>query len=294
MQLASLVGNFLFINRANAQEVVNDTIFLKDGTFLTGYIVNPESRESIRIKNEGGLTLYVTPERIQRISVNRARLEDKSLKKSGPPTLTEERIAFGLRAGGAFPFGDFSAVLGAFPGYAKTGWSAEADVWVRVSNQFYWSTKFGYSTNAIKESAFASQFESSNPVSVLQIFTGNWSGWHFLTGFSTQRPLDERFSYFFQGHLGFSRFNSPGIYILTAGPTLYYLESVKGAGVSVAFTGGLRLWDKYSASLSLLSSNPTFVLSSAQGGATRQPVRIINLSVGILLYPNLKSQLSKS
>jgi len=279
---------------AIAQDAPNDTIFLKDGTFLVGYIINPESQGSIRIKNEGGLTMYVASERIQRLSVNTERVSSKSDNRSGPPTLTEERIVFGLRAGGAFPFSDFTAVLGAFPGYARTGWSAEADVWIRISNQIYWSTKFGYSTNSIKEDVFASQFEAANGLTISNIISGPWSGWHFLTGFSTQRPLDEKFSYFFQGHLGFSRLNSPGIYLQTSGPILYYLESSPGAGITASFSVGLRLWEKYSASFSLLSSNPTFVLSGAQGGTTRQPIRIINLSVGILLYPRLKSQLSKS
>jgi hypothetical protein len=284
----------LFISGLQAQISEPDTLYLRDGTILSGTIMNPDSEGSIRIKNEGGLTLYVAQERIDRMAVHSPRNPSGFAKESGPPLISEERIVFGARAGMALPFGDFASTLSAFPGFARTGWTAEGDVWIRVLPQLFWSTKAAYTLNAMKTDAFVEQFEFANQVFVTNGVTGRWSGWHFLTGLSSVRPLDKRFSYFFQGHIGFSRFRSPSINLFTTEPALYFLETTPGAGVTISFGAGIHILERYSVSLHFLSSNPAFAFPGSQGGLDRQPVRIIQFSAGILLSPRLKSQLSKS
>lgn len=280
-----------------AQTEAQDTLYLKDGSVLTGYIVNPESNGTIRIRNIGGLVMYVATEKISKMAVHAPRMKNQGTTESKPPQLAEERIAFGLRAGTALPFSDFSAVAGTAPGYASPGLMAEADIWIRISPQLYWNTKVAYTSNPFKLKSFVREFEDYYNVTVTNSYAGNWLGWHFLTGLSSTRIIDERFSYFFQGNIGFSRFQSPSMNINAVDATNYYISSRQpsaGAGISVSFAAGLRFLEKYTLSISLISSNPIFSDSSNQGSPFQQPFRVFNLNVGVLLFPQLKSQLSKS
>ncbi|MEZ5173896.1 MAG: hypothetical protein R2850_10415 [Bacteroidia bacterium] len=257
-----LLFNLSLCSGLFAQTEAQDTLYLKDGSILTGYIVNPAGNGTIRIRNNGGLVMYVAAEKISKMAVHATRIEKQGTSESRPPQLAEERIAFGLRAGAALPFSYFSAIAGSNAGFAKPGWTAEADIWIRISPQLYWNTKVAHTSNPFKIKAFAREFEDYYNVTVTNSFAGKWLGWHFLTGLSSTRVIDERFSYFFQ-EIWIFKISKPAININAVDATNYYIssrQSSSGAGISVSFAAGLRFLEKYTISISLIKARIQFLV----------------------------------
>ncbi len=261
-----------------------DSLFLDDGSVLTGRILNPEGQTTIRIRNNGGAILYVNESRIERMVLSDFREEDTQLKE-GPPTFKDEKIAIAFQGGLAFPFGDFSSASSPSAGFASGGWSARGELWVRIAEQLYWTNSLSYTRNSLKEREFE-QFQSQAiGVNFINGIHSPWIGWHFQSGLSLKRHIEQDLSFYLNAQLGFSRFSSPRIILFTDNFLEYRLDKTVGAGFNASIGAGILYKNRFSFALNLLRSNPLFVFTGMQSSTIIQPFRVVTLSIGILLFP---------
>lgn len=271
-----------------AQEAASDTLYLIDGTSLTGKVLNPSSTSTIRIKNDGGAILYVKKERIESIIFSNPDFIGEQEKIVQPPEFEDEKVAFSIRMGMGLPYGDFSRANNATSGFASTGWSAEAGLWVKIIEDVYWNNKVSYTRNNLKKEAFEGVQGQSLGVNFVSGIYKPWTGWHFQTGIGYQYHFDEKLTFLFEGVFGFSRFTSPSIILFTDQLLEFRLEEAKGAGFNSTLGASIKYMDKYTFSLNILSSNPIFVFSGTQSTTVVQPVRLISLSLGAHFFSKSK------
>ncbi|MEX1188268.1 MAG: hypothetical protein WED33_03355 [Bacteroidia bacterium] len=281
-----LIGFLLLIaNHSFGQTAEVDSLFLTDGTVLTGRILNPESNSTIRIRNQGGAILYINESRISRMVLSEFR-EAQAPNVEGPPAFQEDKIAIAMQFGTAIPFGDFSSVTSPSGGFASIGWYGQMSLWVKIAEHLYWSNRLTYTRNSINEPGFERLNSNLIGVEFTKGLYTPWVGWHFQTGLSYLYKLDNDLSFYFEGHLGFSRFTSPRVILFTNDLQVFRLESVVGAGFNSSIGASVIYKERYTLSLNLIRSNPLFVFSGMQSSTIVQPFRVVSLGVGMLLFPS--------
>jgi hypothetical protein len=275
---------FLFGSiRLSAQNTVRDTLFLKSGSVLVGYIINPDDPESVRIKTDGGATLYVNTSRIEKMFLEQPRpsIKKQSDQITRPPTIADDRFAFGLNGGMALPISDFANVQGAAAGI---GFSFQAAAWIKVSDNLKWSNRVSFVSNGLRKDEFRNAQSLANGVNFVKGIFGKWTSWNFQTGLSSMRELDTDFQLIIEGHIGFSRFQSPQISLFTDQNIEYRLDKTMGAGFNSGLSVSVLYQNKYQVGLELLRSNPIFTFNSpGQSSTLIQPYRVISLKIGYLI-----------
>jgi hypothetical protein len=279
-----LFSLLLFSACLQGQITTVDTLFLNDGSILTGRILNPESSSTIRIRNNGGAILYVNASRIEKMVLSDFR-EEETIVEEGPAKFQDEKIALLVQGGLAFPFGDFSSVSNAAAGFAAGGWAAKGDLWVRIAEQLYWSNRLTYTRNAFKENEFEILQGQALGVNFTNGIYSPWIGWHFQSGLSLRRQLDDDIGFIFDAEVGFSRFSSPRIIMFTDNFLEFRLDKTTGAGFNASIGAGVVYKNRYTLTLNLISSNPLFVFTGMQSSTIVQPFRVVTLTAGIMLFP---------
>lgn len=266
-----------------AQNTVRDTLFLKNGSVLVGYIINPDDPESVRIKTDGGATLYVNTIRIEKMFLEQPRpvIENQASQITQAPTIADDRLAFLVNGGMALPISEFASVQGAAAG---VGYSFQAAAWIKVSDNLKWSNRVSYVNNGLRKEEFRNAQSVANGVNFVNGIFGKWTSWNFQTGLSSIRSLDSDFQLIFEGHLGFSRFQSPQISLFTDQNIEYRLDKTKGAGFNSGLSVSIVYQNKYQVGLELLRSNPMFTFNSpGQSSTIIQPYRVVSLKIGYLI-----------
>lgn len=271
-----------------AQDIESDTLFLNDGTYLTGKILNPNSQSTLRIKNTGGAVLYIQKERINKVVIVNPEAEIDNDSDIKPPEFEDEKVGISFRMGAGLPYGDFSSASSVASGFATFGWTAEAGLWVKVIEDIYWNNKVSYSRNNLKREAFEQQQELINGVNFVNGIYKPWTGWHFQTGIGYQSRFDEKLTFLFEGVFGFSRFTSPTIILFTDQFLEFRLDEAKGTGFNSSLGVSLKYLNKYTFGINIFSSNPIFVFSGTQSSTIVQPIRIISINLGVHLFAKSK------
>lgn len=257
-----------------------DTLFLKDGSTLVGEIINPDDPQSIRIRTQGGATLYVNTNRVEKMYLMQPRPESsaKNQNTTQAPSISDDRFAFNGHLALALPTGEFGLAQGAAAGL---GFSGSAGMWVRVSDNLRWSNRVIYAQNGLREKQFTDVQSQILGVNIIYGIFGTWSSWNFQTGLSSIRELDNDFQLIFEGHIGISRFRSPQIMLFTDQYIEYRLDAAKGAGFSTGLDASLVYKNKYQVGVGLLRSNPIFTFTSqGQTSTLIQPYRLLTIKLG--------------
>ena len=284
--LALWISLLLLSCDLSAQNERKDTLFLSDGTVLSGWILNPNSTGTIRIKNDGGLTMYILSDKIDRMSLSDERpAEVKQLEKSSTSHVLDDRIALTAFGGLGVPVGAFGSTDPVVGAYAATGWQAGAGLWVRISDQTFWTNRFFYSQNGMKEKKFEQDQSLNFQANFISGTYGVWRGWNIQTGIAWKQEVDENLWVTFEAQIGLARYFSPSIRLITDQQQIYTLEEADGSGISSNFEVSVIYKRRYQLGLGLNRSNPLFVFSGTNSTTIAQPIRILNLRLGLLFFP---------
>jgi hypothetical protein len=264
------------------EPVVQDSVYLKNGNVIIGRILNPEAEGSIQVRTPGNSVLYISKSQIVRMAVNMPP-ESRSDVKSEKPhqkTLIDDQFNFSIHGGIGIPGGEFGGNAGSYPGFAKPGGMLQASAWVRTKNQWFWSTQFAYAQNSFNEDEFAVYEESNLNVDIFQINTGAWKAIHINTGLTWTTELNSDFQLYLQAQIGLLRVQTPEVRFFANNGYLYTIDIVKGNGFTTSLAAGLVYKNRYSASLTMLSSKlyipyPTLTVY--------QPYRIFGFQLGYYL-----------
>jgi hypothetical protein len=279
-----LFASFLFNQIAFSQDepVVQDSVYLKNGNIITGRILNPEAEGNIQVRTSGNSVLYISESQIVRMAV-KLPPESRSPVKSDKPhqkTLIDDQFNFSIQGGLGIPGGEFGGNSGSYPGFAKPGGMFQASAWVRTKNQWFWSTQFAYARNSFNRDEFELYEEKNLNVNIFQINTGSWKAIHINTGLTWTTELNTDFQLFLQAQIGLIRIQTPEVRFFTTNGYLYTIDIVKGNGFTNSLAAGLVYKNRYSASLTMLSSKlyipyPTLTVY--------QPYRIFGFQLGYYL-----------
>lgn len=299
--LSPLFFTFLSFN-ITAQSISPDTVYLVDGTFLTGEILNQGSENSIQLKNNDGAIIYIKNQRIDKLILN----PNRPIAQPVPPRNNKEQYNYTDKAFDSdasyrkrllalnvclgIPVGAFgsSSISKNSAGGALPGLGIEARYLKKIDTDLYWSinlryVKYGFNTLILYPTIL--QQTSLFPISFSRASWESISVGGGLNWFHT-------FSHDFKISLGasfyFQSVKIPLINVLLNGGTGTF-EAQKGLGITPDLLATIIYKERFFMKINFSTSKVTFYSSSNPGQASFvQPMRAFGLGLGVFL-PKLRS-----
>ncbi len=286
MKYYFLLVYILFLSfslNAQIEPIAQDSVFLLNGKIIVGKILNPGSKGSIQVQTPGNTIIYISESQVLKKSINTIPISNhlsKSKETVVHRVLIDDQFNFSVSAGMSLPSGSFSSSNSQYAGFAKTGSFFQASAWVRTRNQLFWSTQFLLVNNPFNKSEFSTIQETQLNVKVLTTIASPWRAIHLNSGITWTTELNDDFQLFIQAQIGLIRMKAPGIRFYTNNGFIYTLESVKGNGFTRSLGIGLVYHNRYSLSLSMLTSK-LYIPYNNQ--TIYQPYRIFGFQLGYYL-----------
>lgn len=280
----------LFINAQETDELIRDSVFLKNGNIISGVVLNPGSDNNIQIRAGGSSILYVSQSQIEKIIIHNAapiKSSKSSYLNSEFETLDNDKFNISIYGGLAITAGSFASVNQQYSGFAKSGWMLQATGSVRLKENVFWSSNLAYSSNAFKETSFAQLMSTQLQAEVTFTQISSWDAIHLNSGITWNSEINYDFQVFAEAHLGLVRVKSPsylfntrevdGINVLIS---TYTLQSEISNALSISLGAGIIYKNTFALSLTMINSRLNFNYGSE---TLFQPYRIFGLQLGYFI-----------
>lgn len=295
--ISPLFFTFLSFN-ITAQSISPDTVYLVDGTFLTGEILNPGSENSIQLKNNDGAIIYIKNQRIDKLIIKPNRLvaspksevEDK-YQNNPPSRISDAELRFrnnllALEIILGQPIGDFGSSSSAG---AKANVGFGVRYMKKIDPALYWSLNFNFIRYGFDTDILIPSIIQQTGFSPLSFSRAYWESFSFGGGLHWFQPINKDFELSLTGSINYQFMKIPQIDILFNGGVGFF-ESKRGNGISpdLAVTTFYkeRLYFKLNLSVAKIGFGGN---SGSAQGAFVQNVIALGFGVGVLV-PKLKSR----
>jgi hypothetical protein len=285
-----------------SQTVTPDTVFLIDGSFITGDILNPGSENSIQVKNEQGAIIYIKNQRIDRLVIdpNKPILKPNTINSENTPfeygkkaqvfDLNYRKRFISINPYWGIPAGKFSSnnFNTSSAGAAKPGLGLEAGYFKKIDEDLYWSLNFRYLRYGFNTSVLIPIIEQQTGFTPLSFSNAYYESLSFGGGLNWFYELNEKFRLAFTAAFFIQSVKMPEIKVLLNGATGSFPEQ-RGTGITPDFSTMFIYLNRFYFKLNFNTSRVTLYSSNSSGTTNYiQPVRAVGLSLGVF-FPKIKA-----
>ncbi len=285
-----------------AQSLPNDTVFLVDGTFITGEILNPGSENSIQVKNINGAIIYIKNQRIEKLVIDpnrpiskpEAKNEKKSpinySNKAGDSDVNYRNKIFAINTFLGAPVGVFgsSAVNKTGAGGALPGYGIEARYLKKIDSDLYWSLNFRYIRYGFNTKILEPTIIQQSGFTPLSFSRAYWQSLSFGGGLNWFYPINDDLKFSLGASIYFQSMKIPSINVLLNGGVGTF-EEQRGFGISPDFAANLIYKERFFFKLNFNTAKVTFFSASNSGQVTfMQQVRALGFGIGVFI-PKIRS-----
>ena len=283
----------------SAQTAEKDTVFLNDGTFMEGVVLNPGSEGSIQVQSEDGAIIFVQNSRISRIALHTPRLEKKQQPSSSnnqrfQQNYTKPRSFFRLDAGVGLPLGNFASTSTTYAGFAQPGLSLSVHLWKPLSAKSYWNVNAEFISMSVAKSPLQNYFQSlldqqygTNQARISQFTASSWKSISLGIGYTHLFNTLPEGNFFIQPEIGIMHLSSPEYMITVTGN--YYgtnnSPSNSGTGIYAGVNAGFIYKSRFTFQLGFNHTRAKMVYVASNGAPQMyiQPYSTLTVSVGVFL-----------
>lgn len=285
-----------------AQSLPNDTVYLVDGTFITGEILNPGSENSIQVRNINGAIIYIKNQRIEKLIIdpNRPISKKETQDEQKSPVNYSKKVAesdvnyrnriFAINAILGVPIGVFgsSATNKTGAGGALPGFGIEARYLKKIDSDLYWSInfrylKYGFNTKILAPSVI--QQTGFTPSSFTRAY---WQSLSLGGGLNWFYPINDELKISLGASVYFQSMKIPSIDVLVNG-FIGTFEEQKGIGITPDFAATLLYKERFFFKLNFNTTKVNFFSTSSSGQVTFvQQIRALGFGFGVF-FPKIHS-----
>ena len=291
---ATLTFILLLSGLVSAQETIKDTVYLNDGSYIEGLVLNPGSEGSIQVQTEDGAILFLQNARVLKIALHAPRppKETQGQDRYQYGNQVSKPSFFKIDAGSAFPIGEMAGSNSYYAGFAKPGFMASLHVWRPVSASSFWNINLAYTTLPVKEEAQKSVFQEyfqqqqGSSVRITEFSAGRWNSLKLGVGFTFKVKLHDELQAYIQPEIGIIRLVSPEYDITLENSVTeqgYVFPSYVGRGIFTSLNAGLIYKNRFTFQLGGMRSRANIQIPVGSSGQTQsvvQPFSAITASVG--------------
>ena len=285
-----------------SQSLPNDTVYLVDGTFITGEILNPGSENSIQVKNINGAIIYIKNQRIEKLVIdpNRPISKPEVQYEKKSPINYSRKIAnsdvnyrnriFALNAFLGAPVGVFgsSSVDKIGAGGALPGFGMEAHYLKKIDSDLYWTLNFRYLRYGFNTKILEPTIIQQSGFTPLSFSRAYWQSLSFGGGINWFYPISDDLKISLGASIYFQSMKIPVINVLLNGG-IGTFEEQKGFGISPDFAATLIYKERFFFKLNFNTAKVTFFNANNSGQVTFiQQVRGLGFGIGVFI-PKIRS-----
>lgn len=286
---------------SGAQSLANDTVYLIDGSFITGEILNPGSENSIQIKNVNGAIIYVKNQRIEKLvldtnrPISTPKTEfDTQYPKNTPHKKTEDGVGYRNRLLSinfllGIPVGVFGSkstnnpsAAGALPGLGF-----ELRYLRKIDPTLYWSLNLRYIRYGFNTDILIPTIEQQTGLTPLTISNAYWETISYGGGLHWFQPINDEFKLSVSASIQLQTMRIPEINVLFNGGSGTFDEQ-RGSGISPDIAATFIYKERFFFKLNFTTSRMNFFGNSSTGqGAFIQKANALGIGIGVLI-PKLR------
>lgn len=301
-QKITLLFFILIATNTYAQSLPKDTVYLVDGTFIAGEILNPGSENSIQVKNIDGAIIYIKNQRIEKLiidpnrPISNPKAQDEKInpinhsKKAANSDATYRNRLIAINMFLGVPVGVFgsSSANKSGAGGANSGFGTELNYLKKIDPNLYWSLNFKYLRYRFNTIILVpSVIEQANqfPLSFSKAY---WESLSFGGGLNWFYPINDDFKVSLGASIHLQSMKIPAIDVLLNGG-IGTFEEQRGVGISPNFTASMIFKERFFFKFDFSTAKISFFSTSASGQVTFvQQIRALGFGLGVFL-PKMRS-----
>jgi len=283
----------------SAQITEQDTVYLNDGTFMEGVVLNPGSEGSIQVQSKDGAIIFIQNSRISKIAIHTPKPEKKepspfssNNNQRFQQSYSKPRSIFKLDAGVGIPMGNFASTSSTFAGYARPGIAVSAHLWKPLSAMSYWNINAEFVSSSVAKIQMQNFFQQaldqqygSDQARISAFSATSWRSLRIGVGYTHLFNFIPEGNLFIQPEIGILQLISPEYTVTVTGnyQGTNTFPSDRGTGIYTGVSGGFIYKNRFTVQLGFNRTRAKMVYL-ASGGSPQtyaQPYSVLTFGFGV-------------